>query len=589
VQRYKKGIWNLDDLVKNPTRQSFDKKINEINKQTEKFTKLKSQLKPSISSKNFLKIIHEIENISEKSSKIGGYAGLKFSENTQSDEATALLTRISQFSSVIQNKMLFFDLWWKKQVDEKNAKRLIKSSGEFSDYLRYKRLVAKYALTEPEEKIINTLDVTGVSALVKIYDKITNAFTYTVNVNGKKKTMGREELTTLVRNKNPRVRENAYKSLLTKYQENKGVIGQIYQNIVLNWKNEGIDMRGFQNPISIQNISNDVDDKTIDVMLDVCKKNAPVFQKYFQQKAKRVGVKKLRRYDLYAPSKKSSKEKNYTFDNGTKLVLDSLNKFSPKIAEFASRVFNEQHVDYSLRHGKKDGAFCSTPLPYITPFVLINYTGKSRDVFTLAHEIGHAVHSIAASDKSILLSDAPLPLAETASTYSELLLYDNISSKITDAEKASVLSDKIDDFYATIGRQSFFTLFEMEAHKQIANSITVDDVSNIYRKNLKEQFDNSIEISDDFGIEWSCIPHFYHSPFYCYSYSFGNLLAVSLFQTYKNEGESFVPTYIDILSAGGSQKPEKLLNEHGLDISKAKFWQSGFDYIKKQVDVLAKL
>ena len=589
MQRYKKGIWNLDDLVKNPTRQSFDKKINEINKQTEKFTKLKSQLKPSISSKNFLKIIHEIENISEKSSKIGGYAGLKFSENTQSDEATALLTRISQFGSVIQNKMLFFDLWWKKQVDEKNAKRLIKSSGEFSDYLRYKRLVAKYALTEPEEKIINTLDVTGVSALVKIYDKITNAFTYTVNVSGKKKTMGREELTTLVRNKNPRVRENAYKSLLTKYQENKGIIGQIYQNIVLNWKNEGIDMRGFQNPISIQNISNDVDDKTIDVMLDVCKKNAPVFQKYFQQKAKRVGVKKLRRYDLYAPSKKSSKEKNYTFDNGTKLVLDSLNKFSPKIAEFASRVFNEQHVDYSLRHGKKDGAFCSTPLPYITPFVLINYTGKSRDVFTLAHEIGHAVHSIAASDKSILLSDAPLPLAETASTYSELLLYDNISSKITDAEKASVLSDKIDDFYATIGRQSFFTLFEMEAHKQIANSITVDDVSNIYRKNLKEQFDNSIEISDDFGIEWSCIPHFYHSPFYCYSYSFGNLLAVSLFQTYKNEGESFVPTYIDILSAGGSQKPEKLLKEHGLDISKAKFWQSGFDYIKKQVDVLAKL
>ena len=589
MQRYKKGIWNLDDLVKNPTRQSFDKKINEINKQTEKFTKLKSQLKPSISSKNFLKIIHEIENISEKSSKIGGYAGLKFSENTQSDEATALLTRISQFGSVIQNKMLFFDLWWKKQVDEKNAKRLIKSSGEFSDYLRYKRLVAKYALTEPEEKIINTLDVTGVSALVKIYDKITNAFTYTVNVNGKKKTMGREELTTLVRNKNPRVRENAYKSLLTKYQENKGVIGQIYQNIVLNWKNEGIDMRGFQNPISIQNISNDVDDKTIDVMLDVCKKNAPVFQKYFQQKAKRVGVKKLRRYDLYAPSKKSSKEKNYTFDQGTKLVLDSLNRFSPKIAEFASRVFNEQHVDYSLRHGKKDGAFCSTPLPYITPFVLINYTGKSRDVFTLAHEIGHAVHSIAASDKSILLSDAPLPLAETASTYSELLLYDNISSKITDAEKASVLSDKIDDFYATIGRQSFFTLFEMEAHKQIANSITVDDVSNIYRKNLKEQFDNSIEISDDFGIEWSCIPHFYHSPFYCYSYSFGNLLAVSLFQTYKNEGEGFVPTYIDILSAGGSQKPEKLLKEHGLDISKAKFWQSGFDYIKKQVDVLAKL
>ena len=589
MKKYEKGKWDLDDLVKNPTRQSFDKKINEIQKQSDKFVKIRSQLKPSISSKKFLTILHEIEDITEKAGKIGGYAGLKFSENTQSDEATTLLNRISQFGSVIQNKMLFFDLWWEKQVDEKNAKRLIKESGDLSDYLRYKRLVAKYALSEPEEKIINTLDVTGISALVKIYDKITNAFSYTVSVNGKKKTMGREKLTTLVRSKNPRTREAAYKALLTKYQENKGVIGQIYQNIALNWKNEGIDMRKFPSPISIQNISNDVDDKTIDVMLQVCKKNAPVFQKYFKQKAKRVGVKKLRRYDLYAPSKKSDAERNYTFDHGAKLVLDSLNRFSPKIAEFASRVFNENHIDYSLRHGKRDGAFCSTPLPYITPFVLINYTGKSRDVFTLAHEIGHAVHSVAASDKSILVSDAPLPLAETASTYSELLLYDNISNQISDNEKATMLSDKIDDFYATIGRQSFFTLFEMEAHKQIANSITVEDISNIYRKNLKDQFGNSIQISDDFGIEWSCIPHFYHSPFYCYSYSFGNLLAVSLFQTYKNEGESFVSSYTDILSAGGSQKPEILLKEHGLDITKSKFWQDGFDYINEQVNTLSKL
>jgi len=589
VKRYENGKWDLNDLVKNPTRKTFDKKINEIEKQSEKFAKNKSQLKANISSKKFQQLLHEIEDITEKSSKIGGYAGLKFSEDTQSDEATALLNRISQFGSIIENKMLFFDLWWKKQIDDKNAKRLIREAGELADYLRYKRLVAKYALTEPEEKIINTLDVTGISALVKIYDKITNAFRYTVNFNGKKKTMSREELTTLVRSKNPKTREAAYKSLLTKYQDNKGVIGQIYQNIALNWKNEGIDMRGFESPISIQNISNDVDDKTINVMLSVCKKNAPIFQNYFKQKAKRVGVKKLRRYDLYAPSKRSATEKNYTFEQGTKLVLDSLNRFSPQIAEYASRIFNENHIDYSLRHGKRDGAFCSTPLPYITPFVLINYTGKIRDVFTLAHEIGHGIHSVAASQKSILVSDAPLPLAETASTYSELLLYDNISNQVSDSEKATMLSDKIDDFYATIGRQSFFTLFEIEAHKQIANSITVDDISNIYGRNLKEQFGDSIDISDDFGIEWSCIPHFYHSPFYCYSYSFGNLLAVSLFQTYKNEGESFVSTYTDILSAGGSQKPEKLLKEHGLDITKPKFWQSGFDYIEKQVKDLEKL
>ena len=584
----KNGKWNLDDLVKNPSKQVFDKRIKEIERYATQFEKQKNMLKPSISTPKFLKMLREIEKITEKSSYIGGYASLKYSEDTQSDEATALLTKISQFGSKIENQILFFDLWWKKQIDDKNANRLIKSAGELSDYLRYKRLMSKYALTEPEEKIINTLDVTGVSALVKLYDKITNAFTYTIKINGKKKTMGREELTTYVRSKNAKTRETAYKALLSKYQQNKGVVGEIYQNIVLNWRNEGIGMRKFSSPISIQNIGNDIDDKTVESLLQVCKKNAPVFQKYFLKKANMVGMKKLRRYDLYAPTKSKAKERNYSYDNAIKLVLDSLAKFSPKISGFAAKVFNENHVDHSIRPGKRDGAFCSTPLPYITPFVLINYTGKSRDVFTLAHEIGHAVHSVAASNKSILVSDASLPLAETASTYSELLLYDNISEKISDDEKKSMLAEKIDDFYATICRQSFFTIFEMDAHKQIANSTTVDEISKTYLTNLKTQFGNSIDISDDFGSEWSYIPHFYHSPFYCYSYSFGNLLSLSLFQTYKKEGDDFVSTYIDILAAGGSKKPEVLLKEHGFDISKTKFWQAGFEYINEQVNTLSK-
>ena len=585
----KNGKWNLDDLVKNPSKQVFDKRIKEIERYATQFEKQKNTLKPSISTPKFLKMLREIEKITEKSSYIGGYASLKYSEDTQSDEATALLTKISQFGSKIENQILFFDLWWKKQIDDKNANRLIKSAGELSDYLRYKRLMSKYALTEPEEKIINTLDVTGVSALVKLYDKITNAFTYTIKINGKKKTMGREELTTYVRSKNAKTRETAYKALLSKYQQNKGVVGEIYQNIVLNWRNEGIGMRKFSSPISIQNIGNDIDDKTVESLLQVCKKNAPVFQKYFLKKANMVGMKKLRRYDLYAPTKSKAKERNYSYDNAIKLVLDSLAKFSPKISGFVAKVFNENHVDHSIRPGKRDGAFCSTPLPYITPFVLINYTGKSRDVFTLAHEIGHAVHSVAASNKSILVSDASLPLAETASTYSELLLYDNISEKISDDEKKSMLAEKIDDFYATICRQSFFTIFEMDAHKQIANSTTVDEISKTYLTNLKTQFGNSIDISDDFGSEWSYIPHFYHSPFYCYSYSFGNLLSLSLFQTYKKEGDDFVSTYIDILAAGGSKKPEVLLKEHGFDISKTKFWQAGFEYINEQVNTLSKL
>ena len=587
--KYQLGTWDLSEITKDPKSQEFKNKISEIQKAANNFERVKSKLNPKIKSKNFLKILGNLEEITEKISLIGGYASLSYSANTQSDEATSLMTMMSKLGSDISNKVLFFDLWWKNQVDDKNAKRLIKESGELAEYLKHKRLLAKYSLSEPEEKIINTLDVTGISALVKLYDKITNAYQYKMRVGSKSKILTREELTNFVRSTNPQTREKAYKTLLEKYYENKGVVGEIYQNIVLNWKHEGVDIRGYKTPISMRNIANDVDDKTIESLLEVCRKNSSVFQKFFVQKAKMLKMKKLRRYDLYAPASAKIKEKNYPYDKSVKLVFDSLGKFSPRLENFARNVFEQRHIDSSIRKGKRDGAFCSTLTPKVTPFVLVNFTGKSRDVFTLAHELGHAVHSQAAEDRSILVQDAPLPLAETASTFSELLLYDNISNKISDNEKKVMLSEKIDDLYATIMRQSFFTIFEIDAHEKIGDGTTIDEISKTYSKNLKEQFGNSITLSEDFAIEWSCIPHFYHTPFYCYAYSFGNLLALSLFKRYKNEGKDFEPSYFDILSAGGSKKPEPLLAEHGFDITSTKFWQEGFDVIKNQVKELESL
>ena len=581
MTKYQLGAWDLKGLVSNPKSTAFEKQIKDVEKISKQFEKIKTKLNPKITSKNFLGILHDLEELDEKISVIGGYASLAYSENTQSDEATSLLTRMSKLGSEISNRVLFFDLWWKKGIDEKNAKRLIKDSGELDGYLKYKRLVAKYSLSEPEERIINTLDVTGSTALVKLYDKITNAFEYIVTIDGKKRKISREELSSYVRNTKPKTREIAYKELLSKFSKNKGVLGEIYQNIVLNWKDEGVEIRGFSSPISIRNIANDVDDKTIDSLLQVCRKNAPVFQKFFTHKAKMIGLKKLRRYDLYAPATAKIKEKNYSYDKSVKLVFESLEKFSPQLSTYAKKVFSERHIDSQIRPGKRDGAFCSTISPKITPYVLVNFAGKSKDVFTIAHELGHAVHSQAASDKSILISEAPLPLAETASTFSELLLYDNLSDKITSDEKKIMLSEKIDDLYATILRQSFFTLFEVDAHKKIGQSTTIDELSKAYLGNIKEQFGSSVIISEDFALEWSCIPHFYHSPFYCYAYSFGNLLALSLFQRYKKEGKDFVPSYLGILKAGGAKKPEDLLEEYDINIRSTKFWQDGFEYIRR--------
>jgi oligoendopeptidase F len=356
MSSYQLGKWDLTKLVKNPKSPAFQKQIKELENQAKKFEKIKSKLDPKMSSKQFMNILQQVEEISENMNKIGGYASLSYSSDTQSDEATSLMTKMSKLGAEISNKILFFDLWWKTQVDENNAKRLMKDAGELTEYLSHKRLFAKYALSEPEERIINTLDVTGISALVKLYDKITNSFEYKMKVGNKSKKMTREELTSYVRNTSPKIRETAYKTILSKYSENKGVVGEIYQNIALNWKDEGIEIRGYKSPISMRNIGNDIDDKTIESLLAVCKKNSPVFQKFFVQKAKMLNMKKLRRYDLYAPAAANIKEKNYSYDKSVKLVFESLGKFSSTLEEYARKVFNENHIDSAIRQGKRDGA-----------------------------------------------------------------------------------------------------------------------------------------------------------------------------------------------------------------------------------------
>ena len=291
----------------------------------------------------------------------------------------------------------------------------------------------------------------------------------------------------------------------------------------------------------------------------------------------------MRRYDLYAPP--GSLERRYEYGDAVRMVLDTLGGFSDKLGEWARKVFAEEHVHSTIQAGKMSGAFCSTITPGITPFILINYTGESRDVFTLAHETGHAVHSMAAGGKSILVQHAPLPLAETASTFSEMLQYDSISMEMDPAEEATVLAGKIDDLYATISRQAFFTIFETRAHERLAEGATPGEISEVYAGTLREQFGDAVEVSGDFAAEWLAIPHFYHWPFYCYSYSFGNLLAASLFQRYKREGNGFAESYVGILS----QKPETLLGEYGLDIGSANFWREGFEYVESLVDRLSQL
>jgi len=588
----KLGKWDLHDLIDDKSTSTFADMVKGIKKDVNEFEANRQILKPDLDGSSFERLVHKLENIMDVTSTVNSFAQLKYAADTSSNEAAALVLETEKMSSQISNQVLFFDLWFKKGLDNNNAERLIDSvSSVYREYLKHKRLVAKYSLNESEEKIINTLEVTGTGALEKIYDRMTNNFEFTlIKKHGKSKRLkifkNKEKLLSLVRSPKAYEREAAYKALFKTYEKNSGVLGEIYQNLVTQWRDENISIRGFKSPISVRNIYNNIDDTTVETLLRVCKKNAHLFHDYFVEKARLIGMNKLRRYDLYAPI--SSKNiPRITFRNATRLVLDTFDKFEPRFGQYTERLFNENHIDSEIRNGKTGGAFCYTVSPKRTPYVLLNFDGMMRDVSTMAHEFGHAIHSMFASDKPILVAHAPLPLAETASVFGEMLLNEEIYKKLNRQKKKIFLAEQIDDIYATVMRQAFFTLFEIEAHKQIVeNGVTIDNISDLYIKNLRTQFGDSIRISEDFKWEWLYIPHFYHTPFYCYAYSFGNLLVLSLYQQFREEGKSFISKYIKILSAGGSEKPETLLADSGFDITKASFWQQGFDLIRMKIDKL---
>jgi oligoendopeptidase F len=596
LQKPKIGHWDLSELV-DERKNSIKNYLKYLHDDVKKFENNRELLNNNISTQNFSKMLIQLEKISERLNMVTGFAHLQYSSNTSSNEYSALVTEMELLGTEISNKLIFFDIWFKNILTEKDANRIIQTINPvYKHFLTHKRILGKYTLSEKEEKIVNIFEVTGPNALVKIYDRMTNSFEFVLNIkrNNKitrKKFLNKEKLMSLVRSNKSEERKAAYKSLFNVYKNNSGVLGEIYLNLIVQWHDENIKIRGFDSPISVRNVYNDISDGVVSILLDTCKRNSFIFHKYFNLKAKMLKLKKLERYHLYAPLvKKGMVQKRYTYEQAVNIVLNVFESFDPKFRDYARIVFNKNHVDSEIRNGKMSGAFCSTITPKLTPYVLLNYDGMYRDISTMAHEFGHAIHSICSSNLPIAVSHAPLPLAETASVFAEMLLNEKIAEDMTEQERSILLAEQIDDMYATIMRQSYFTLFEIDAHnKVIESNANIDNVSTLYKKNLQDQFGNSVIVSDDFMWEWTYIPHFYHTPFYCYAYAFGNLLVLSLFHMYKKEGKSFIPKYLNLLSAGGSKKPETLLTEIGLDISNKSFWQQGFDLLSEKIGDLEKI
>jgi len=579
--------WDLSDLLPERNEEAIAARFADLDAQVTAFEACRAELHPEMGRPAFLDVLHRYERLGEAMNILSGYASLWFSENTGDREALNFRNRTNQMMTGFSNRILFFGLWW-KGLDDAEAEALLPDGEEHPDELHYLldlRRLKPHTLDERSEQIINLKDDNGIGAVVTLYSMLTNRIEFQLEVDGETKRLTRDGLMSYAFSPNPELRVAAYRELYKVYGEEATVLGQIYVNRVRDWHDENVTLRGFASPIAVRNVDNDVPDQAVEALLETVRANAPLFQRYFRLKAGWLGLPKLRRYDLYAPLATSDKQVPYA--DAVDLVLDTFREFHPMFAAQAERVFAEHHIDSETRRGKRGGAFCMTVLPGITPYVLTNYTGRVRDVATLAHELGHAIHSMLSEHHSMLTQHASLPLAETASVFGEMLITDRLLKEESDPlARRELLASAVDDVYATVLRQTYFVLFELEAHAGILAGRSLDEISNLYLAKLKEQFGDSVEVSEEFRYEWLSIPHIYQTPFYCYAYSFGQLLVLALYRRFQEQGEAFKPGYLKLLSYGGAARPMAILAEFGIDPTDRAFWQGGFDLVRERIDEL---
>lgn len=531
-----------------------------------------------MSQKEFKKLLLFEEEMGIKLSRLAYLPHLMEAVDQKDQRAKVLTRKAEDLGLKISEVSTKIGLWIQGKIeprlDDKNAKRLFGVIEDLEYALKRSREGAKFSLNEREEEIIRHKDSNGVGVIGDLRRMMETEFEYELEG---KKIKSQAELLSYVHSPSAKLREGAYRALLGKQKENIDKFFAMYQGIVRDWAYEA-KLRGYRNPISVRNWSNDVPDKAVESLLEVCTEQREVFWNYFKWKAKELEVKKLTRFDIYAPL--SKKDKKISYEETKKIVLESFGEFSEEFFEAAKEIIEKKHIDVYPSPVKIGGAFCATIEPKISPYIMLNFTGKTRDISTLAHELGHGTHSILANKHLASVQQSGLPLAETASTLAELVVFEKMVSQEKDKEiKKSWFSEKIADAYASICRQNYFVKFEIEAHEKMGLGLSPEDLSKMYLRNLKEQFGQSVDIDPLFAYEWSYVSHLFESPFYCYAYNFGELLSYSLYRKYQKD-RRFLKKIIKMLAAGGSQKPSQILAAVGVNIEKKEFWQESFEVIK---------
>jgi oligoendopeptidase F len=447
------------------------------------------------------------------------------------------------------------------------------------------RHYARHTLAEGEEKIMALKSNTSGQAFARLFDETVNSIPFYLEKDGKREKKTEAEVLSLLHSADREDRKKSSRSLADGLKENSRLLTYIY-NMILADHRTSLRIRNFHHPIDPMNLSNEIKLEDVLRLIQSVKDSYPLAQKYYDLKKRLLGLEKLYDYDRYAPI--GHDDAHLDFGECKRIVLEGYYAFSKEAGEIVEKFFEKRWIDAEVREGKYSGGFCCATTPDLHPYILVNYTGSIRDVMVVAHELGHGIHQyLAAKRVGILECDAPLTLAETASVFGEMLIFEKILEKEKDpAKQLGLLCGKIDDNLSTVHRQIVLTEFERASHEAglKKGELSAEELSDIWMKVNSDLYGESVELTENYRYGWKYIPHFIHSPFYCYAYAFAQLFVLTLFQKYKEDKTAFIPRYFEMLSLGGSKTPEEIASIAGLDINKPDFWRSGIAILGELIE-----
>ena len=578
--------WDLGDLYSSGTDPRLAADLDEADRRADAFAAAYRGKVARLSAKQMAGLLEEYEAIADLAGHPGSFATLDWS--TQSDDPArgALLQMVTERGSRLHQKLVFLDIEW-ANVPDKAAELIIADPllARWRHWLVTARLLRPHLLSEPEEKVLSEKAVTGQAAWSRFFDEVHGAAVY----EWEGEQVPEQVVLAKLQEGDREVRRTAAASVTKGLRAIERTTTYI-ANTLLADKASDDGLRKYPAWISARNLENQVDDATVDALVASVTGRYDIVARYYRLKRRLLGLAELFDYDRYAPL--PAAERQFSWDETRTIVLDAYRRFHPRMAEIAAQFFDKRWIDAAVHAGKRGGAFCASCEPSVHPYVLVNYLGRSDDVMTVAHELGHGVHDYLARDRGILLARTPLTTAETASIFGETLVFNDLFARERDAKvKLAMLVREIEGGFATVFRQVAMNRFEEAMHtaRRSGGELTTADFSRLWLETQRAMFGDSVTLRDDYGLWWSYIPHFIHYPGYVYAYSFGDLLVRALYARYRSAPEGFADRYLALLAAGGSDWPHELLKPLGVDLRDPGFWAQGLGLLEGMVDQAERL